>query len=106
MKISRVTKDRLIAAVSVALIIAFFFGIFWMAKKCENKEYTVSFYDGTTLVGTVTARSGETAPRFTPDADVARGRSFECWVTESGEEYDFSAPVNGDLSLYARWKNE
>ncbi|MBR2970368.1 MAG: hypothetical protein IKC48_01050 [Clostridia bacterium] len=106
MKISRVTKDRLIAAVSVVLIVAFFFGIFWIAKKCEHEEYTLKFYDGTRLVGTVTVKEGTTAPRFTPDADVAGERTFDCWVTESGEEYDFSVPVDSDLSLFARWKNE
>ncbi|MBE5731252.1 MAG: hypothetical protein E7350_04820 [Clostridiales bacterium] len=106
MKISRVTKDRLIAAASVVLIVAFFFGLFGIAKSCEQKEYTVSFYDGKTLIGTVTVEEGTTVPRFTPDEDVAKGRTFDCWVTESGDEYDFSLPVQSDLSLYARWNNE
>ncbi len=31
------------------------------------------------------------------------GRAFDGWYTQSGEQYDFDAPVTGDLVLVAHW---
>ena len=40
-----------------------------------------------------------------PDAPTRSGYSFRGWYTAAsgGEEWDFSTPVTGDMTLYARW---
>ena len=44
-------------------------------------------------------------PVAEPDAPARSGYSFRGWYTAAsgGEEWDFSAPVTGDMTLYARW---
>ena len=44
-------------------------------------------------------------PVAEPDAPTRSGYSFRGWYTAAsgGEEWDFSAPVTGDMTLYARW---
>ena len=43
-------------------------------------------------------------PVARPQADPQRaGYSFARWINEDGSEYDFSAPVNGDITIKAAW---
>ena len=44
-------------------------------------------------------------PVAEPDAPTRSGYSFRGWYTAAsgGEEWDFSAPVTEDMTLYARW---
>jgi len=41
-----------------------------------------------------------------PDDPEREGYAFECWCADyaAQNEYDFSTPVAGDITLYARWR--
>ncbi|PLS28816.1 cell wall-binding repeat-containing protein, partial [Bifidobacterium parmae] len=54
----------------------------------------------------VSSQSVEVGKPVSRPADPSRdGYVFDGWYTErtGGEEYDFSAPVNGNVTLYAHW---
>lgn len=63
--------------------------------------YTISLDNN----GTVTTVQAEHNTTLTRPADPTRkGYVFDKWVDASGKEYDFGAPVTGDVSLTATWK--
>lgn len=76
----------------------------WTRDGAENATVTFDYdYYGVTLkqysypveIGTPVAR---------PVADPVRtGYTFDKWVGADGNEYDFSAPVTGDLTITAAW---
>ena len=68
------------------------------------KANTVTFNsNGGSSVAKQTVMSGKTVT--SPTAPTKDGYDFEGWYTDSGltQAYDFSKPVNGDLTLYAKW---
>ncbi len=70
----------------------------------EIKTYTVSFAgNGGSSTPSQTVEHGKTAQE--PDDPVKAGSSFDGWFTDTAltKEYDFSTPVTGDLTLYAKW---
>lgn len=103
MSVSRPTRDRLIAAISVVLILAVVFGVVLLAKSCD--KHTVTYYDDDkqTVLRTEYVVNGETANNWRPD-DSERLRTFDCWVTSDGLEYDFSNEVTDEVKLYAKWE--
>ena len=58
---------------------------------------------GSSVEGQVVA-DGECAKR--PADPVRDGYVFGGWLTESGAEYDFDAPVTADLALHASWTED
>ena len=78
------------------------------AQWTESKPvtYTVSFdlKGHGTAVDPQTVESGKTAAAPDP-APSEEGWTFENWYSDESLEtpYDFSAPVTGDITLYAKW---
>lgn len=68
------------------------------------ERFTVSFdAQGGTAVAGQTVVDGETVSK--PSAPTRSGYIFGGWFTNAdcSSAYDFSAPVTGDLTLYAKW---
>ena len=76
--------------------------------KWDVKEYTVTFHTGDgSPVEAQNVVHGGTAVK--PESDPTReGCTFGGWYTDEActEAYDFSAPVTGNLTLYAKWEAE
>ena len=70
--------------------------------------YTVTFETvGGTAIAPVEVNAGDTVAR--PADPTKTGAEFIDWFTTStyeGEPYDFSTPVNSNLTLYAQWSDE
>ena len=69
------------------------------------KTYTVTFVDNVSYTTDQTAKvtSGQ---KVTKPADpTLKGYEFKGWFTDAGlkKPYDFSKPVTGDLTLFAKW---
>ncbi len=68
------------------------------------QSYTVSFdMNGHGEIFTQTVEKGKTASE--PSAPEAEGYEFGGWYKEQSckNAYDFSTPVNGNITLYAKW---
>lgn len=68
--------------------------------------HTVCFEtNGGSLISSEVVHDGEMITR--PEDPVKKGYTFIGWFIDSGmkQAYDFSAPVNSDLTLYAGWLN-
>ncbi len=65
--------------------------------------HTVSFYVGEELVLTKTAEEGKMVDA--PEEPKEEGYYFDGWYADPGfaEKYDFSTPIDGDISLYAKF---
>lgn len=73
--------------------------------KWNVNEYAVIFYTkgGTTIEPQVVIHNGTVSK---PEPDPTReGYTFGGWYTDAGctTAYEFSTPVTGDLTLYAKW---
>lgn len=71
----------------------------WSEINCA-----VSFNsNGGTAVDTQTIVNGSTAA--VPQVPVKEGFTFGGWFSEAGltNQYNFSAPITGDMTLYAKW---
>ncbi len=77
--------------------------------KMTADEFTVSF--DTKGRGTAPEAQkvayGETVTKPADPADPEQRRTFAGWYTDAAltKPYDFSTPVKGDLTLYAKWVN-
>ena len=101
MKLSRPTRDRLIAAATALIVLVVIFGVVLLAKSCAT--CTVTYYadiGSAQVLFTEKVNKGDQAINRRPDSE---GKQFDCWVTEDGEEYDFGTPIEGNLKLYAKW---
>ena len=87
-----------------------------MTVSCDNKakapkNYTVTFdlNGGSGKIDkTVSVKKGDTVeePAITPKAANDTYSKFAGWsTTKDGGEYDFSTPVNSDITLYATYKD-
>ena len=76
-----------------------------IAEKTANRleKYTVRFFAGSEELSAVSVRAGERAPL--PQSPTRKKYFFAGWYTERAltHEYDPSAPVTEDLSLYAKF---
>jgi uncharacterized repeat protein (TIGR02543 family) len=74
--------------------------------KWEQTQATVTFNSRQgTAVQSETVNIGDLA--IIPDpAPTRNGYAFEFWCTDSAatEQFDFSTPITGDLTLYAQWR--
>ncbi len=70
-------------------------------QETPGASYTVTFdSDGGTAVASQTVSAGMLATE--PEAPTKEGYTFAAW-TLNGVDYDFTAPVNADTTLKARW---
>lgn len=95
---------------SLVLAIIIFALIFTMCA-CEPTTYTVTFaynYEGAPDNGvykTVTVENGATADK--PAAPAREGYDFKGWLSSAnGTDYDFTAPIESDVTVYANWEKQ
>lgn len=64
---------------------------------------TVSFSSEGSIVHTETVSPGETVSSYTPEP--REGYTFDGWYKDEGftQKYDFSASVDSNITLYAKW---
>ena len=75
-----------------------------IVATATRAQHNVSFVsnDGSAVDGQVIL-NGEVAVK--PDAPVRAGYAFAGWYKDNTftQKYDFSTPVEGEITLYARW---
>ena len=74
-----------------------------------TEEYSVMFmlnYGDAGAYTAETVKAGETVSK--PASPTRSGYTFNGWFTaaEGGAAYDFTQPVNADVTLYAQWKKK
>ncbi len=73
----------------------------WIIRPTVT-NYTVTFEsDGGSSVPTQTVASGSTATR--PTDPTKSGNTFAGWKDSNGNDYNFSTPVTGNITLTASW---
>ncbi len=90
------------------IIIGMLFAIVLTLTACEKKDnpppdsYTISFdAAGGTAINAQTVKAGNLVS--IPNAPTREGFVFVAW-TFNGVDYDFTAPVNRNMTLVARWQ--
>lgn len=79
-------------------------GALSLTSKWRVNVYTIAFDSkGGSEVAEQTAQYGTSLTK--PEDPVREGYTFAGWYADAActEAYDFSAPVTGDLTLYAKW---
>lgn len=67
--------------------------------------YTVTFdTDGGSDVPSQTIESGNTATQ--PEDPIKEGYTFNGWVDNNGDPFDFDTPITSNITLYADWEEE
>ena len=74
-------------------------GELWLYAKFG---YVITFHFGDSPIGWQVIEPGQCA--IEPEDPGREDMAFAGWVTADGKLYDFSAPVYGDVNLYATWK--
>lgn len=71
-------------------------------KTPETKEYTVTYYDGTTVLKTETVKEGERATKWVPTKE---NFVFVDWFATPnfGHKFDFEQTITEDKSAFAQW---
>lgn len=71
-------------------------------KTPETKEYTVTYYDGTTVLKTETVKEGERATKWVPTKE---NFVFVEWFATPnfGHKFDFEQAITEDKSAFAQW---
>jgi len=92
-------KNKLIA---FALVLALCVSGAFMAFGCTKPTYTVTYYDGETVLTSVTVEEGATVSGEVAEATQKVGFSIS-WNDADGNAYDFTKPVNGNLNLYINY---
>ncbi|MDE5714711.1 MAG: InlB B-repeat-containing protein [Anaeroplasmataceae bacterium] len=71
-------------------------------KTPEAKEYTVTFYDGTTVLDTQTVKEGEKATKWNPTKE---GYTFVDWYATPnfGHLFEFDQVITENKSAFAQW---
>ena len=96
----------------ILVFVALFASLFALAScgpKPTKKQYTVAFdSQGGTAVKFQSVEEGSTAkkpaaPLYVQDERI---KEFLGWYDEAGNLYDFSTPVNGNITLTAKWSSE
>ena len=74
--------------------------IYFNTYNAANPEYTVSFAGDGVSIPAQTVRKGSIA--IEPDIPTRPGYAFAGWLLD-GQPYDFATPVQGDITLTAKW---
>ena len=79
----------------------------WDDEGSLDTEFTITFkaeggtFDDGSYVKVVTVKNGETVPEF--DSPTKDGCTFGGWWLNDNNAYDFSMPVNNDMTVKAHW---
>lgn len=70
----------------------------------EVTKYTVTYYDGETVLKTESVEEGNKATKWTPTKD---GYSFDGWYATPNFSHDFSfdTAINEDTSVFSKWSS-
>lgn len=104
MKIKNIVLNKKIITATCAILIAMLSGIFLLAKNVHKDDiyYLVTFdSNGGTNIEEQTLKKGETAIK--PIDPIKENNLFIGWQLNN-EIYDFSLPVESNLTLKAQWK--
>lgn len=95
------------------LVAVFIVGLSFVLVACSPTEFTVTFDStGGTAVDSVVVEEGNTVAEPTDPTREADGEesawNFTGWYTDEAATsmYDFSTPVEADLTLYAGWTQQ
>lgn len=106
-------RKRLILAILVCFILA----LAACSKKEESQDtnspnttqqtensFTVTFYDGETVLKTEIVESGKTIEEYTPEKE---GYEFLGWYATPSYtfNYDFTKEITSDTSIFSNWKS-
>ena len=97
-------KDKKTIIIGVIAAIVAIVLIILLLKGCGAKEFTVTFNsNGGSAVSSQTVKDGESATK--PSNPTREGYEFAGWYLNLNDtvEYDFSAKVTKDITLYAKW---
>lgn len=84
----------LLVAITATMIVA--------CGEDKPTTVTVTFEGESVSIQPQTVKSGNTIVQ--PMNPVREGYTFECWLKADGTAFDFSLPVNENLTLTAKWK--
>ena len=78
--------------------------------KADQQTYEVKFDSrgGTEASpNPQTVKQGDKVVKPAPDPTITNGKTFDGWFTDPDctTEWDFNAPVTGNMTLYAKWKD-
>lgn len=96
-------KIRLLTTLAViALLVLGAIGL--SACNDEAESYTVTYYDGETVLKTETVESGKNAVEWTPVKD---GYQFVDWFATPSfsHVFDFAQPITQNTSVFAQWQS-
>ena len=96
-------KIRLLTTLAViALLVLGAIGL--SACNDETESYTVTYYDGETVLKTETVESGKNAVEWTPVKD---GYQFVDWFATPSfsHVFDFAQPITQNTSVFAQWQS-
>ncbi len=90
-------------ALSLVLLLTALSSCDWFGAK--SNEFTVTYYDGETVLKTEKVKEGEKAPEWTPTKE---GYTFVGWFGEPTmtHKFDFNAAVSADISVFAGFSAE
>jgi len=98
----------LLGIIPVAVIAASFENVHFTVYLTEvklNGPYVITFDtdEGGTSIPDQIVNNGDPITKPSPDPE-RKGYTFEGWVDENGDPYDFDTPVNGPVKISADWK--
>lgn len=88
----------------------------YLYKRITSEQGQVYNRLGTYTVNFVTGNDSKVEPQLLttengytvmkPEQPQIEGKTFECWVTQNGEAFDFNSVVTESITLYAKWEGE
>ena len=79
----------------------------WVNGQAAPSKYTVTYYDGTTVLGTESVKENETPKNYANYESKAHA-TFDGWYNEADFQTvaDFSAAITADKAFYGKWTAE
>lgn len=101
---------RTVKLLGLLLVVAMVISSMVIFVACDNgdapsaKEYTVTFYDGASVLDTQKVKEGKKATSWTP---TKSGFNFEGWYATPNfsHKFDFDAVISEDKSVFAQWSS-
>lgn len=100
---------RTVKLLGLLLVVAMVISSMVIFVACDNgqndtKEYTVTFYDGESVLKTENVKEGEKVESWTPSKD---GYTFEGWYATPNfsHKFDFDSAISENKSVFAQWSS-
>ncbi len=88
----------------IAIILLALFVMLFTSCAPEVTTYTVTFMNEGNVYHTATVIAGQTVGEITaPQAE--EGKEFSFWSADGNTQFNFSSPINSNITLYAVWEN-